>query len=274
MTGHGPHPDRSATPIGNDLEHALLRMRVLVEEAVSKARDTSSLAGGALAVLPDPSDERIRTSAERLISTARRSVSLALPYRAPTAGRSGVQSLTTLMDRLRQINAAGVTVRILGGPGILDDPHVRRHLDQCGPDTGLHLRISGQRHQGVVIVDESIALLNAEFGRAGRQSLTVRVPAVLRALDTLYTGAWSKATPAAYYQRIFVRSRNEMTRRVLESLFSGSTDEAAAQALGLSVRTYRRHVAGLMQELGAGSRFQAGARAVELGLLEPQLMAG
>ncbi|MGW7272419.1 hypothetical protein ACWGH5_18060 [Streptomyces sp. NPDC054864] len=271
MTSHGLQPDRGTTPVGNDLEHALLRMRVLVEEAVSKARRTNSLAEDGLALLPDPSDERIRMSAERLISTARRSVSLALPYRTATTGPTAAQSLTSLLDRLRQISAAGVTVRILGGPGILEDPHVQRHLDESGPDTGLHVRISGQRHQGVVIVDESIALLNAEFGRARRQSLTVRVPAVLRSLDALYACAWSKATPASYYRRVFVRSRNDMTRRVLEFLVSGSTDEAAAQALGLSVRTYRRHVAGLMQELGAGSRFQAGARAVELGLLEPQL---
>jgi DNA-binding NarL/FixJ family response regulator len=35
----------------------------------------------------------------------------------------------------------------------------------------------------------------------------------------------------------------------------------------VSLRTYRRHVAEIMRELDANSRFQAGARAVELGLL-------
>lgn len=274
MTISTLRPDRGAAvaPMGNDLEQTLLRMRVLVEEVATKARHTNGTADGGVSVLPEPSDERIRMSAERLVSTARRSISLALPHRTAAPGSTGSQSLAGLMDRLAQIAGAGVTVRVLGGPGILDDPHVRRHLD--GPDSALDVRISAHRHQGVLIVDESIALLNAEFGRVGRQSLTVRIPAVLRSLETLYTCAWSKATPADHYRRVFTRSRTEVTRQVLHYLVSGSTDEAAAQALGLSVRTYRRYVAVLMQELGAGSRFQAGARAAELGLLEPQLAAG
>ena len=42
--------------------------------------------------------------------------------------------------------------------------------------------------------------------------------------------------------------------------------EAAARRLGTSLRTYRRRVAELMAALEAGSRFQAGVRAGELGL--------
>jgi DNA-binding NarL/FixJ family response regulator len=45
------------------------------------------------------------------------------------------------------------------------------------------------------------------------------------------------------------------------------TDETAVRALGVSLRTYRRRVAELMTALGAASRFQAGARARELGLV-------
>ncbi|HEV7648738.1 MAG TPA: LuxR C-terminal-related transcriptional regulator [Actinophytocola sp.] len=56
--------------------------------------------------------------------------------------------------------------------------------------------------------------------------------------------------------------------RVLLSLLSaGSTDESAAARLGVSVRTVRRMVAGLMHQLGARSRFQAGAKAADRGWL-------
>jgi hypothetical protein len=34
------------------------------------------------------------------------------------------------------------------------------------------------------------------------------------------------------------------------------------------LRTYRRHVATLMDELGAGSRFEAGVKAMALGLVK------
>jgi DNA-binding NarL/FixJ family response regulator len=54
---------------------------------------------------------------------------------------------------------------------------------------------------------------------------------------------------------------------VLEVLASGCKDETAARTLGLGVRTYRRRVAELMTALGAESRFQAGVRARDLGLI-------
>ncbi|MEU4487633.1 helix-turn-helix domain-containing protein [Streptomyces purpurascens] len=56
------------------------------------------------------------------------------------------------------------------------------------------------------------------------------------------------------------------TARVLRALASGATDETAARELGMSLRTYRRRVAELLLALNAGSRFQAGLRAGEMGL--------
>ncbi|MEK8171079.1 hypothetical protein NKH77_20600 [Streptomyces sp. M19] len=54
---------------------------------------------------------------------------------------------------------------------------------------------------------------------------------------------------------------------MLERLRDGVTDEAAARELAISVRTYRRYVTGILELLGAASRFQAGVRATELGIL-------
>ena len=56
-------------------------------------------------------------------------------------------------------------------------------------------------------------------------------------------------------------------RRLLVLLSSGCTDEAAAREFGISVRHLRRQVARLMAELGARSRFEAGAEASRRGWL-------
>ena len=56
-------------------------------------------------------------------------------------------------------------------------------------------------------------------------------------------------------------------RLLLRQLAGGAKDEQIARALGLSVRTVRRRVAELLDELGADSRFQAGAEAVRRGWL-------
>ncbi|WP_296139135.1 helix-turn-helix transcriptional regulator [uncultured Tessaracoccus sp.] len=45
---------------------------------------------------------------------------------------------------------------------------------------------------------------------------------------------------------------------VVRALASGGTDAIAARELGISERQFRRHVASLMRDLGATSRFQAG----------------
>ncbi|WP_405635541.1 DNA-binding response regulator [Streptomyces sp. NBC_01178] len=54
-------------------------------------------------------------------------------------------------------------------------------------------------------------------------------------------------------------------RRVLMSMCTVGKDEAGARRLGVSVRTYRRHVADLMQTLGTASRARAALLARERG---------
>lgn len=54
---------------------------------------------------------------------------------------------------------------------------------------------------------------------------------------------------------------------VLAMLASGSTDDRAAERLGLSSRTYSRRGAELMVALGTESRFEAGAEAARRGWL-------
>ena len=54
---------------------------------------------------------------------------------------------------------------------------------------------------------------------------------------------------------------------VLELLMLGSKDESISRQLGISLRTVRRRVAELMDELGAGTRFQAGVESARRGLL-------
>jgi DNA-binding NarL/FixJ family response regulator len=54
---------------------------------------------------------------------------------------------------------------------------------------------------------------------------------------------------------------------VLELMMLGAKDESIARQLGVSLRTVRRRIADLMDELGAATRFQAGMEAARRGLL-------
>ena len=54
-------------------------------------------------------------------------------------------------------------------------------------------------------------------------------------------------------------------REVLGLLAQGLTDQQAADALGISLRTVEKHVGGVLHKLGARNRTEAVARALERG---------
>ena len=125
-------------------------------------------------------------------------------------------------------------------------------------EPGVDVRTS---QDGAVIVDDRTTVLAGEAERDG-----VTVADVVRGVAALYEAAWRAATPLASYDAQIAEIR-DLAPKVLDLLNSGCKDESAARTLGLSVRTYRRRVAELMAALGAESRFQAGVRARELGLV-------
>ncbi|MCP9212440.1 DNA-binding response regulator [Streptomyces cucumeris] len=117
-----------------------------------------------------------------------------------------------------------------------------------------------------VIADGRTALVCTET-EEGRRTSVVQDPLVVGSLYGMFGTIWAGAVPAARPLDFGNRARTEMVRRVLARLRDGVTDEAAARDLAISVRTYRRYVTGILELLEASSRFQAGVRAGELGIL-------
>nr|WP_276569203.1 LuxR C-terminal-related transcriptional regulator [Microbacterium lacticum] len=58
-----------------------------------------------------------------------------------------------------------------------------------------------------------------------------------------------------------------MDLEVLRQLATGATDARSANLMGISVRTYRRHVAAILDTLGVRNRFQAAIAAREMHLI-------
>jgi 2-isopropylmalate synthase len=63
------------------------------------------------------------------------------------------------------------------------------------------------------------------------------------------------------------RPSTDVLPMVLTKLCDGVKDETAARQMRISARTYRRYVAQLMKELNVSSRFEAGVKVAESGLL-------
>ena len=187
----------------------------------------------------------------RLTAIAREEVMCVLP-----AEGCGGAPLGPALRALAQVAAGGATVRVLCPPGV-----VRRAE---GLHQGIQVRAAGAPVSELLLVDGRVALVRS---RPARTAVVARTPAVLQMLREIFTGAWESATPAADYRWLGARADDRLTAQVLGALLAGYKDDLAARKLGLSVRTYRRYVADLLRNMGAETRFQAGVRAAELGLL-------
>jgi DNA-binding NarL/FixJ family response regulator len=160
---------------------------------------------------------------------------------------------------------SSVRVRKLYRPGVLLNPSMAQHLRTVA-SRGASIRITQDELNETIIIDRRFAILAGDL-RDGRRSYgVVMEPAVVQNVLSLFDAAWRSATDLAVFDAQHAELCS-LAPRVMELLASGCKDETAARTLGLGVRTYRRRVAELMQALGAESRFQAGLRARDLGLL-------
>ncbi|MDL4774669.1 helix-turn-helix transcriptional regulator [Actinomadura xylanilytica] len=152
-------------------------------------------------------------------------------------------------------------------PAALADEESERHLLELSRH-GARVRICGTAlpHE-TIIVDRRVAILAGPQVAGVREFTVVRSKGVVDSVRSLYWATWEAATDLAEYRRHRPPALSGESREILRLLGGGFKDEAAARRLGLSLRTYRRRVAEILTLLDAASRFQAGLRAHELGLL-------
>ncbi|MFI2104318.1 DNA-binding response regulator [Isoptericola sp. NPDC019693] len=158
------------------------------------------------------------------------------------------------------------TVRKVYRSGVLLDPVAARHIKLLRDRYGAQVRITTDEINETIVLDRRLVILAGDV-QAGRRSYSVITqPEAVQGVTSLFDAAWRSATDLAVFDARLAEIR-AMAPQVLDLLSQGVKDESAARAMGMGVRTYRRRVAELMAALGAESRFQAGVRARELGLV-------
>ncbi|HWH00129.1 MAG TPA: hypothetical protein VNV66_12595 [Pilimelia sp.] len=156
-------------------------------------------------------------------------------------------------------------------------PHTVRYnagslhrLEQLA-ETGAQIRTVDEVVAPIVVVDRSVAILSDRDVPADAPAGAVLVQErstvsyLYGALDYLWNRALpfetrSRDTEAGHY--------DDLKQSILHLLGEGMKDEVVARKLGMSVRSCRRHIAEVMESLGAASRFQAGLLAARAGLLD------
>ncbi|UED85095.1 DNA-binding response regulator [Streptomyces profundus] len=232
------------------MEQALLQARALIRTTVSvnrrQIRTPSAVVRMAAARLGELLGEHL--------PRAQHSVVVAL---------NGVSEFTDAVLATLNSLPSEVTVRVLYTTEASRVTSARlQHIPEHA-----EARVSNSDLREVLVVDGSTALVWADQRAPYRRVTTITDPAAVRTVELLFASAWTRGHKLADHLRLGPWLQSELKRQILQQLRFGYTDEVAAREINVSLRTYRRHVAEIMREVDASSRFQAGVRAAQLGLL-------
>ncbi|HEX5427683.1 MAG TPA: helix-turn-helix transcriptional regulator [Pedococcus sp.] len=116
-----------------------------------------------------------------------------------------------------------------------------------------------------VVVDDDAAVVDVSgFDPSGRGSVLVRTRPMVQALRSLADHFWDIGSPL---ERGTGSAPSARDQTILALLAAGAPDATIARQTGVSQRTVERRVRALMDQLGAGTRFQAGVQAARRGLV-------
>ncbi|MEU6479417.1 transcriptional regulator [Streptomyces sp. NPDC047017] len=238
----------------DEFGEALADIRRLIDTAVDRYR-VMSLRNQLIEPL-EPGYGPLREAIVGVIAEAERSVDVVIAAEAVRTEQlcADLQSLLLAMDK-------HIQVRVLCNQAMLD-----QGLGQVQQGEGslLEIRVARMPFLEAVVADGRVAVMRTQLG--GRASL-VRAKVVTDTLLALFGSAWRTAEPLGSGIDLGHWERSTFAGRILKRLYAGVTDEVAARELRISVRTYRRYVAEILDALGIKSRFQAGVLAAEAGLL-------
>jgi len=136
--------------------------------------------------------------------------------------------------------------------------------------TGAQVRVADAIPLRMLVIDGSVVVTPGPDG-APPYDVVIRSDVVGRCLLAAFEHLWVGAEKYATFVGAGgdrVEKLSAVHVRLLRALATGAKDEAIARQLGCSERTLRRLVAQVLEELGVRSRFAAGAKAAQLGLLD------
>jgi hypothetical protein len=168
------------------------------------------------------------------------------------------------LDLLERQLASGRPMRGLYPRNVADDPRRLAYVRHWAA-AGEQVRITDRLPPAIAVFGHDVALVTSVSGNSppdGR--ILVRAPALVSLVIDLFERYWESAVPL---RSTTAGAGRDGRVEILEGLMLGAKDETLARQLGVSLRTVRRRVADLMDELGATTRFQAGMEAVRRGLV-------
>ncbi|WP_238488413.1 helix-turn-helix transcriptional regulator [Actinoplanes flavus] len=160
----------------------------------------------------------------------------------------------------------GVRLRGIGLDSIRNDAATLAHA-QFLTDNGGDFRTTPTLPPRMILADRRAALVPIDPHNSRKGVLELTGSGIVMPMLALFDQIWELATPFGATNDPDREGLTKQEQVLLQLLAQGLTDEAAATRLGVSQRTARRMMSGLMERLEARSRFEAGLKAAQRGWL-------
>lgn len=189
-------------------------------------------------------------------------------YIAHPGGGMDAENIDRILKVDLEILARGIELRILLQHSTRSHPPSRAHAEKVSRAGGM-IKTVPTVPRRLLVYDREVAYIPLDGEDTSRGALRIKDPAVVDFVVATFSSMWDTGRSMGTNADIDVDDiRSELTQAILVQLAAGAKDELIARRLGISVRTCRRHIAAIMLHLGSESRFQAGALAAQMGLLE------
>lgn len=171
---------------------------------------------------------------------------------------------SAFLDVVREQLAAGRPMRAVYPTSVVEDPEKVEYVRHWAA-AGEQIRLLPFTSREIDVFGDRAALVSSQWEGLSGSMILIHAPAMVAIVRELFERYWERAVPLS---QVHARSvEGDLRTRTLELLAMGAKDETIARQLGVSLRTVRRRIAELMDELGASTRFQAGMEAARRGLV-------
>jgi DNA-binding CsgD family transcriptional regulator/sugar-specific transcriptional regulator TrmB len=252
----------ATAPVERAIAQQQARLRVFRDQFAQLTSDyNESRRGGATHLEIIPGLTEVRDALTRAAANCREDMVTVQP-----GGTRPPEVLQDALHRDSQMLARGVRMRTLYHHTARFNSPSQAYVDRMSA-LGGEYRTAHQLVGRVIIFDRELAFMTNHDDRSG--AVVVREPSVVHFLYEVFEQIWSQAQPFSDAVTDGLEAvAKDLDRTVLRLLATGLKDETIARRLGMSLRTTRKHIADMMQALGAESRFQAGVAVSAAGLLD------
>lgn len=252
-------PQAAVDELISPIERAIYRQRELADrlkgriESVIRSRESAAEPVGAIDGLRGEAE--IKGLLKLASDACRRELTVLRP------AHEDEESLDALLDACFGALDRDVAVRVVCPHRSRADfaarARVRRLLEH-----GAEIRTVSQVPQASIVFDRSLAVvLSLPADETEPAARRIRDADVVHFLVDMFDQLWQDASPFEAEAPGYAEAADDLQRTIARLMAQGLTDDAVARRLGMSVRTCRRHIAALLRELDAVSRFQAGVAA-------------